>query len=158
VILVIVADAVFVLSLVFTYFYLRGLDADGGWIPRGSGTLGAGSGWVIAGVMVLSALAYRWGEFVIRAGNRGRLMTGVSLALVLLLADLALQICRLATLPFTTTTTTTTGSYASSVITMAGSYLVHLLLTVIVGVAIWNRARCGLFTSGDDWRVRLAGY
>jgi hypothetical protein len=41
---------------------------------------------------------------------------------------------------------------------MAGSYLVHLLLTVIVGVAIWNRARCGLFTSGDDWRVRLAGY
>jgi heme/copper-type cytochrome/quinol oxidase subunit 3 len=154
VILLIAGDAVFVLSLVFTYFYLRGLNTDGAWIPKGSATLGAGSGWVLAGVAVLSALAYRWGELGIRAGERGRLVAGTTLALVLVLADLGLLIGRLATMPFTTTT----GSYASTVITMAGAYLVHLLITALLGVAIWNRARRGLFSADTNWHVRLVGY
>ena len=154
VILLIVGDAVFVLSLVFTYFYLRGLNTDGGWIPRGSSSLWAGSGWILAGVTVLSALAYRWGELGIRAGERGRLVTGATLALILVLADLGLVIGRLATMPFTTTT----GSYASTVITMAGAYLVHLLVTAVLGIAIVNRARRGLFTAEAHWHVRLVGY
>jgi heme/copper-type cytochrome/quinol oxidase subunit 3 len=154
VIMLIVADAVFVLSLVFAYFYLRGLNTEGAWISKGSATLWAGSGWVLAGVMVLSALAYRWGELGIRAGERGRLVAGTMLALVLVLAAVGLVIGRLATMPFTTTA----GSYASSVITMAGAYLVHLLLTAFVGIAILNRGRRGLFSSDANWHVRLAGY
>lgn len=154
VILLIVGDAVLVLSLIFTYFYLRGLDTEGGWIPRGSATLWAGSGWVLAGVMVLSALAYRWGELGIGAGKRGQLMAGTAVALALVLAALGLLIGRLATMPFTTTT----GSYASTVITMAGVYLVHLLLTAFVGVAIWTRGRQGLFSADAHWHVRLVGY
>jgi heme/copper-type cytochrome/quinol oxidase subunit 3 len=152
--LLIVGDAVLALSLIFTYFYLRGLNTEGGWIPRGSATLWAGSGWVLAGVMTLSALAYRWGELGIRAGKRGQLMAGTSIALALVLAAIGLLIGRLATMPFTTTT----GSYASTVITMAGVYLVHLLLTAFVGVAIWNRGRQGLFSANVHQHVRLVGY
>jgi heme/copper-type cytochrome/quinol oxidase subunit 3 len=152
--LLVVGDAVLVLSLIFTYFYLRGLNTSGGWIPRGSATLWAGSGWVLAGVMALSALAYRWGELGIRAGKRGQLMAGTAVALALVLAAIGLLIGRLATMPFTTTT----GSYASTVITMAGVYLVHLLLTAFVGVAIWNRGRQGLFSADVHQHVQLVGY
>jgi heme/copper-type cytochrome/quinol oxidase subunit 3 len=154
VILLIVADAAFVLSLMFTYFYLRGLNTDGGWIPKGSATIGAGSGWLIAGVVVASALVYRWGELGIRAGDQRRLVTGTTIALLLLLVDMGLQIGRLATLPFVTTT----GSYASTVIAMAGSHLVHLLLTLFLGIAIFVRSRRGLFSADNHWHVRLVGY
>jgi len=154
VVLLIVADAVFVMSLVFTYFYLRGLNTDDGWIPAGSHTLSPASDWIIAAVVVLSALAYLWGERGIQAGDRGRLMIGTLLALVLLLADLGLQIWRLATLPFGAGT----GSYASTVTVMAGAHLVHLLITAVLGVAIWNRARRGLFSRDSNGHVRLVGY
>lgn len=154
VVLLIMADASFVASLIFTYFYLRGLDTDGGWIPRGTPTLGILEGWVIAIVVVLSAAAYRWGQDGLRAADNRRFMTGLAVALLLLLADLGLQIYRLATLPFSTST----GSYASIVITFAGSHLVHLLITLFLGVAIWNRARRGLFTADSHWHVRLVGY
>lgn len=154
VILLIVADAAFVLSLVFTYFYLRGLNTSGNWIPKGSRTLGIADGWVIAGVMVVSLLAYRWGELGIRAGERGRLVVGTALALAALLADLGLQVRQLGSLPFHMTT----GSYASTVMTLAGYHLVHLALTLLLGIGIWNRARLNLFSAQSHWHVRVVGY
>jgi len=153
VMLLILADAAFVLSLVFTYFYLRGLNTEGGWIPAGSHTLNPLNGWVIAGVMVLSALAYRWGELGVPAGDRRRVTAGVVLALLLVVVDLGLQLARLVTLPFGAGT----GSYASTVIVMAGSHLVHLLITAVLGIAIWNRSRMGLFAD-NPWQIRLVGY
>lgn len=154
VILLIVADSAFVLSLVFTYFYLRGLNTDGHWIPVGSATISPLSTWVIAAVMVLSAAAYYWGEVGIRTGNQGRLKAGLAAALALLAADFGIQVWRMATLPFIAHT----GSYASTIITFSGANLVHLVLTAILGVAIWNRARLGLFSADRHGHVRLVGY
>ncbi len=154
VVLLIVADAAFVLSLVFTYFYLRGLNTDGHWIPVGTATVSSLGSWVIAAVMVLSAAAFYWGEVGIRMGNKGQLMAGTTAALVLLAADFGIQVWRIATLPFIAHT----GSYASAVITFSGAHLVHLVLTAILGVAIWNRARLGLFSADWHGHVRLVGY
>ncbi|MGO9162891.1 MAG: cytochrome c oxidase subunit 3 [Streptosporangiaceae bacterium] len=154
VILLILGDVAFFLSLVFTYFYLRGLNTDGNWVPRGSATIGPASGWIVAGIMVLAAVAYWWGEQGIRAGDTRRLNLGVTLAMILVLADFAVQADRLATLPFTTQT----GSYASTVITMFGSHLVHLLITLFLGIAIWNRNRRGMFSAERNWHVRVTGY
>lgn len=154
VLLLILADAAFVLSLVFTYFYLRGLNTDGGWIPKGSGTLSPGDGWMIAGVVVVSALVYRWGELGIRTGDRGRLLTGTTAAMILLLADLGLQIWRMTSLPFSVGT----GSYASTVVVMAGAHVLHLVITAVLGVAVWTRTRRGLFSADTSMHVRLVGY
>lgn len=154
VILLISADAAFVLSLAFTYFYLRGLNTENGWIPAGSHTLSPANGWIIAAVVVLSALAYRWGDLGIQAANQRRLMTGTALAMLLLLADLGLQIWRMTSMPFGAGT----GSYASTVLVMAGAHVVHLLITALLGVAILNRARRGLISGNANWHVRLVGY
>ena len=42
--LLIVADGAFVFGMIFSYFYLRNLDANGGWLPKGAHYLSAASG------------------------------------------------------------------------------------------------------------------
>lgn len=153
VLLLIAADAAFVLSLVFTYFYLRALNTEGGWLPQGAGTVSVVSGWVIAGIVVVSAAAYRWGERGIRAGRQERLLAGLVVALALVLADGVLQAIQLASLPMPTTQ----GAYASSFIVLSGYHLVHLMLTTFLGLGVINRARLGKFTAAQHGHVEVVG-
>ena len=154
VILLILADVAFVLSLVFAYLYLHGLDTEGGWLPQdGPAALGAGFGWVIAAVMLVSWAAYRWAETAARAGQRERLVLGVLAAVVLVTVDLALQVYQMATAGFVVAD----GSYASAFMALAGYHVFHLALTAFLGIGIANRARLGRFDT-DAWHVRLVGY
>jgi heme/copper-type cytochrome/quinol oxidase subunit 3 len=153
VILIIVADAAFVASLIFSYFYLRGLNTEGGWLPKGSSTAAIWVGWAIAGGLVLSAAAYRWGQMGLHAGNAGRLVIGTAAAVLLVLADTVGQIIQLGTFPFRVDS----GSYASSAFALAGASLFHLLITLFIGVGLWNRARQGKYTVASNWQVRVVG-
>lgn len=154
VLLLIVADVAFVFSLVFTYLYLRQLNTEGGWIPaEGGRTMGVGFGWVITAVMVLSWVAYRWGEVAARAGQRGRLVLGSLIATALVVVDLVLQVYQLVS----ATIRVADGSYASAWMALSGYHAFHLAMTLFVGIGLWNRARLGLFAT-DHWQVRLVGY
>jgi heme/copper-type cytochrome/quinol oxidase subunit 3 len=154
VLLLIAADVAFVLSLVFAYLYLHGLDTEGGWLPQdGPAALGAGLGWVIAAIMIGSWGAYRWAEAAARAGRREQLVLGVLAAVVLVAVDLGLQVYQMATAGFVVSD----GSYASAFMALAGYHVFHLALTVFLGIGIANRARLGRFDT-DAWHVRLVGY
>jgi heme/copper-type cytochrome/quinol oxidase subunit 3 len=153
VILLIVADVAFVGSLVFSYFYLRGLNTEGNWLAPKTSIAPIWVGWVIAAILVVSALAYRWGQLGIHAGNSGRLVTGTAVAVVLLVGDVVVQIIQLATLPFGVNAS----SYSSSVYVLGGANVFHLLLTLFIGVGLFNRARMGKYASDNDWQVRLVG-
>ena len=148
------ADAVFVLCLLFSYFYLRGLNVQGMWIPAGTHTAPVWAVWTIAAVIVASALAYRWGERGIRAGDRARLVAGTSLALALLLVDAVLQAWQLSALPFRASD----GAYAGSFVVLAGYHLFHLVVTGLLGLGLWNRARAGRYDAARFGQVRLMGY
>ena len=153
VLLLIAADAAFVAALIFTYLYLRGLNTDGSWLPKGAPVLGPANGWIIAAIMVLSAAAYGWGEVRSRTKGPDLLIAGTSVALVLLLADLAVQVWRMVTMNLSVGQ----DSYASIIMVMFGAHVFHLLITLMLGVAIWNRARRGLLT-GDGWHARVVSY
>jgi heme/copper-type cytochrome/quinol oxidase subunit 3 len=153
VILIIVADAAFVASLVFTYFYLRGLNTEGGWLPKGSPTAAIWVSWAIAAGLVLSAALYRWGQAGQIAGKRGQLIAGAGVAVAVVLADTVGQIIQLATFPFRVDS----GSYASSVFVLSGANLFHLLITLFVGFGLWNRARLGRYSTPGSWQVRVVG-
>ena len=154
VILLIAADVAFVLSMVFTYLYLRGLNTEGGWIsPDEPRTASTAAGWVIAAVMIVSWGAYRWGELGARVGQRQRLVTGVLMACALVVADAVLQVLQITSANLRPSY----GSYASSFLALSGYHVVHLALTLFIGLGIWNRARLGLFAH-NDWHVRLVGY
>jgi heme/copper-type cytochrome/quinol oxidase subunit 3 len=140
--------------LVFTYIYLRNLNTEGGWIPQDGGrTESVSFGWLIAGVMVVSWAAYRWGEIGARSGLRERLVLGTLAALVLATADLVLQVYQLVT----ATIRVADGSYASAFMALAGYHAFHVTLTLFIGIGLWNRARLGLFAN-NNWQVRIVGY
>jgi len=159
VLLLILADVAFTLSLIFTYFYLRGLNTEDGWVPADGGTTAAISGaWWIFAVMVLSLLAYEWGGRGIAGGNSSRLMVGTLIALVLVLVDMGLQIFQLANMPMHSKDGVYQGSYMSSFVALSAYHVVHLLLALFVGLALWNRARKGLYSSENHYQATLVGY
>jgi heme/copper-type cytochrome/quinol oxidase subunit 3 len=151
--LLILADGAFVAALVFSYFYLRALDTQGGWLPKGSPTAAIWVGWALAGGLVLSAGLYRWAQVGSLAGKPERLVFGASLAVLMVAADTVGQIIQMVTFPFKIDS----GSYASTSYVIAGASLFHLLLTLFIGTGLWNRARLGRYSSHDNWQVRVVG-
>jgi heme/copper-type cytochrome/quinol oxidase subunit 3 len=154
VILLILADASFVFGLLFTYFYLRGLNTDQNWVASGTVTVSPLWNWLIAAIVVVSALVYQWGEQRGREGNRSALVNATTLALLLLVADLAVQVWRLVVFPVSVDV----DSYASITMVMGGAHVFHLLITLFVGLAVWFRARRGLTDGVAGNHATLVGY
>lgn len=154
VLLLIIADAAFVFGLLFTYFYLRGLNTSGGWVAKGAGTVNPAWNWIIAAVVVASALVYQRGERRGRAGDRGALATGTSVGFLLLVVDLAIQLWRMAAMPVSVGT----DAYTSTMMVMGGAHVFHLLLTLFAGLAIWLRARRGPDSDVTGRHAMLVGY
>lgn len=153
VLLLIVADASFVAALLFSYLYLRGLNTEQAWLAHGQHTAAIWLSWVIAVVLALSAVLYRWGQRGIQAGNETRFLSGSSLALLVLVVDAVIQVIQLAGFNFEVSTS----AYSSAIYTLAGANLFHLVLTVFLGIAIVNRGRAHLYTKASNWQVQLVG-
>jgi cytochrome c oxidase subunit I+III len=153
VVLLIVADGAFVASLVFTYFYLRGLNTQKAWVAPDQTTAAIWASWLITGVLVLSAVVYRLAARAIQAGNEARFVGATALALLLLAIDVVIQVIQLVTFPFGIDTS----AYSSTVYAMAGANLFHLLLTVFLAVSMVNRGRAHIYSATSNWQVRLVG-
>lgn len=144
------ADAVFVAAMLFTYFYLRGLNTENGWLPKGVRPVGAFDTWSVAAIIIVSALLYQVAR---RAGDAGKgsvLRTAMGLALLLVVVDLVLQIVRMSSLPFTTTS----GAYASTYFVMAGYHVFHLVVLTMLGLGLFIRTTKGMY-DGTEQRNQL---
>jgi heme/copper-type cytochrome/quinol oxidase subunit 3 len=151
--LLILADASFVAALLFSYFYLRGLNTDRAWLADGQATASITAGWLLAGGVVLSAAVYRWAQHGIENGAESRFVAGAALALLVLVLDTVAQVWQLVTFPFGVADS----AYSSALYTLAGANLFHLLLTVFLGVGMWNRGRHSIYSASSNWQVRLVG-
>ena len=151
--LLIVADVAFVGSMVFSYFYLRGLNTEGSWFPKGQAIAPIWVGWVIAAVLVVSAAVYRWGQDGLHGDKAGRMSVAILIALLLVAADLVVQFIQLATLKFGAGHS----AYASSIYVLSGANVFHLVLTLFLGVGVANRLRIGRYAADNDWQVQIIG-
>lgn len=151
--LLILADAAFVAAMIFSYLYLRGLNTEKAWVAPKQDIAAIWFSWVIAGVIVLSAIAYRFALMGIRAGSEAKLVNGAALALALVLASGVLQFVQLATFPFGVDTS----AYSSSMYVLAGANLFHILLTAFLGLAMWNRGRRRIYSAESNWQVEVVG-
>jgi heme/copper-type cytochrome/quinol oxidase subunit 3 len=151
--LLIFADASFVAALLFSYFYLRGLNTENAWLHPGQATASVAVGWAIAAGLVLSAVVFRWAQRGIESGAESRFVLGALLAVVVLLADVVAQVLQLTNFPFGVSDS----AYSSSLYTLAGANLVHQVLTAFLGIAMWNRGRLHIYSAVSNWQVRLVG-
>jgi heme/copper-type cytochrome/quinol oxidase subunit 3 len=147
----IVADASFVAAMLFSYRYLRGLNTEGAWLPHGSATPPIWVSWVLAAGFILSALVFRGGERAIRRGDSGRLVLASVLGVILVVLVGVGQVVQIAGFPFAIASS----AYASSVYLLAGANLFHLVLTLFLGLAMWNRARVGKYSAAENWQVGI---
>jgi heme/copper-type cytochrome/quinol oxidase subunit 3 len=153
ILLLILADGAFVAALLFSYFYLRGLNTEKAWLAHGQATASIVVGWLLAGGVVLSAALYHWALRGIRAGAEPRFVLGTLLAVAVLLATAIGQVMQLTTFPFGVADS----AYSSALYTLAGANLFHLLLTAFLGAAMWNRGRLHIYSATSNWQVRLVG-
>ena len=151
--LLIFADASFVAALLFSYFYLRGLNTENAWLHPGQATASIAVGWLIAAGVVLSAAVFRWAQRGMENGAESRFVASALLAFVVLVLVLVAQLLQLMNFPFGVEDS----AYSSTMYVLAGANLVHLLLTAFFGLAMWNRGRLHIYTAESNWQVRLVG-
>jgi heme/copper-type cytochrome/quinol oxidase subunit 3 len=156
VILLLVADIAFALSMVFVYFYLRGQNVNDMWLPAATADrpaiepLSAGPGWTVTAIVALGLLAHMYGLKGARSQNQTQLKLGSLVALVVSVVAMVYQYNTIATAPFTFSD----GAYVSCFYMFAIMNLVHILLTVFISLGNWNRARLGLYVE-NFWHVDI---
>jgi heme/copper-type cytochrome/quinol oxidase subunit 3 len=156
VILILVADIAFALSMLFVYFYLRMQNVNDMWLPKATDKIPATSpissstGYTITAIMALGLFAHFYALRGVRASNQTQLKLGGLLALALSIVGLGYQFNTIATAPFTFSS----GAYASCFYLITILNFVHIVLTVFISLGNWNRSRLGLYQA-DHWHVDI---
>lgn len=156
VILLLVADIAFALSMVFVYFYLRGQNVNDMWLPAATSEhpaiepLSAGPGWIVTAIAAFGLLAHIYGLKGARAQNQTQLKLGSLVALVASVVAIGYQYNTISSAPFTFSD----GAYVSCFYMFAFLNMVHLLLTLFISLGNWNRARLGLYVE-NFWHVDI---
>jgi len=156
VILLIVADVAFALSMLFTYFYLKAQNVNDMWLPKADGEAPAilpvstASAWKITAIAAVGLIAHFMALRNVRQGNQSSLKTFGLIAFIASVIALVLQIQQFGVMPFTFYN----GTYASCWYLFAVMNTVHLILTAFISLGNWNRSRLGLYKS-DHWHVDI---
>lgn len=159
VLLLIVADIAFVLSLIFSYLYLRFLNVNGLWLPEEVQPAEVSLTWIINLVLLVGVISAVLASRGARAGRQGSLVSASLVALLVAVVAFVLQWHQLATFGFPAAENGYFASaYSSAIVILAGANAFHLLLTVFISLGIAIRAKRGLFTDPGAWQPRLAMY
>ena len=154
--LLIVADGSFLFGMIFSYFYLRNLNNNNGWLPKGVQHYSISSAWQVAIPFIIAAISHRLGQ----ENKQTRNLTSIVTLLALLVGGY-LQWKQMAHMPFLLKddggVVSFNGSYASNWVLMAGTGIFHYFLAgfIALGILIRNRTT-DLPQELDLWRQRVA--
>ena len=156
VILILVADISFALSMMFVFFYLKSQNIHQMWLPQGDeehaaiNPLSSSPAWTVTAIAAIGALIHYFGLRSARQGNQGALKGAGLLSLLAAIVASVMQWNTIATAPFTFHE----GTYVAAFYLLTIMNLVHLFLTVFISFGNWNRARLNLYSS-NYWHVDI---
>jgi len=156
VILILVADIAFALSILFVFFYLKGQNVNDMWLPKATEDtpavvpLSSLSSWYVTAISAFGLAANQFGLRGVRAANQTQLKLGGLVALIAALVATVYQNMQIANAPFTFYS----GAYASCYYLITILNMVHLILTVFISFGNWNRSRLGIYAH-DHWHVEI---
>lgn len=152
--LLIVADGAFVMGMIFSYFYLRGLNANGSWVPKGGHTLPASTGWIAVLPLIVAAIVHK-------VGTRNRSHATAGLVLLAMLVGAYIQWHQLATMPFIAKDDGGRhffeGAYASNWVVLGGANLFHCIIGAFIALGLFIRGfRAKVDPTLEYWRQLTA--
>jgi heme/copper-type cytochrome/quinol oxidase subunit 3 len=151
--LLILADAMFVASILAGNLYLGALNVMGQFKPASEQAPSAALGIGLTLIAVASALSYGWATRAFATGNEAGFSARARLALGLVAIAVLGQIWFIASLSFPAPL----HGYASMIILLAAYHELHLLVTAVAGLLILGRlARRRLV--GQGYLVEVVGY
>ncbi len=155
--LLIVADGAFLFAMIFSWFYLRNLNVNQAWLPKGVHTFSTSSGWLAAAGLIIAAIAHRFGEH-----NRSVRSVTAVVVLVALLIGGYYQWHQMAHMPFITKDSAErpfyNGAYASNWVLVAGANMFHYLVGAFLALGLVLRGyRTSIDPTLEKWRQRTAG-
>ena len=156
VILILVADIAFALSVLFVFFYLKGQNVNDMWLPKATEDtpaivpLSSMSSWNVTAIAAFGLIAHQFGLRGVRAANQAQLKLGGLVALIAAVVATVYQNMQIANAPFTFYS----GAYASCYYLITILNMVHLILTVFIALGNWNRSRLGIYAH-DHWHVDI---
>ena len=156
VILILVADISFALSMMFVFFYLKSQNVHGMWLPKGDEEhaaihpLSSNPAWLVTAIATLGMAIHYFGLRSARNGNQSALKAAGAFSLVAAIVASAMQWNTIATAPFTFHE----GTYVSAFYLLTIMNQVHLFLTVFIAFGNWNRSRLNLYKS-NYWHVDI---
>ncbi len=153
--LLIVADGAFLFGMIFSYFYLRGLNANNSWVPRDGHTLAASNGWLVAVPLIVAAIVHKLG-----VKSRSSLTAGI--VLLAMLVGAYLQWHQLAHMPFIAVDDGGRhyfeGAYASNWVVLAGANMFHYIIGIFLALGLFiRRSRAKVDPTLEYWRQLTAG-
>jgi heme/copper-type cytochrome/quinol oxidase subunit 3 len=130
VILILVADIAFALSILFVYFYLRQQNVNGMWLPGASEEapavlpVSSRGSWEVTAIAAFGLICHYYALKGVRAGNQTQLKLGGFVAIIASAIATVLQFNQIANAPFTFSS----GAYASCY------YLIAIQCFIAIGV------------------------
>lgn len=149
--LCIISDVTGTVALLIAYAYLWSLNVNGAWAPPNNAFADPLWFWLITLGMALAVLSLWWGLRGLRSGDRGRMLTGAGLSVLLVLVTFIGQIVQLSTFPFGPSD----GAYASATFWLCIGAAIHLSLVLTLVVGVLGRTRAGLITTGNPYQAQL---
>ena len=157
VVLILVADIAFALSVLFVYFYLKQQDVGGMWLPRATESQAATvpanamGAWYLTLLAGLGLLVNNYGLRGARTKNPTQINLGLGAGALISIVLFVYQIIQMRQVEFTVTW----GAYASCYFLITGLSALHFFITAFIGIGNWNRGRLGLYSS-DFWHIDIA--
>ena len=154
--LLIVADGSFLASMIFSYFYLRNLNNNNAWLPKGVNHFSTASAWMVAIPFIVVAIVHRFGTY----DKHVRVITSVVSVLVTLVG-IVYQFHQMSHMPFMAHddngNSFFNGAYATNWVLIAGAGMFHYLLTFFIALGIMIRTHTtNVSAELEIWRQKTA--
>ncbi len=150
----VVVDIMFALFLVSAYVFLRGVNVNNLWFPDGTQNIDLTQTTFLTGLMVASGLCFVLAHWAVRQGIGGLVKLGITLAAILWIVTLILNVQYMGHLPFTQSG----GGFASMYVLFTAYHIYHLLLGLMFVIGITIRALQGRYTRERHMGITTIGY
>ena len=155
--IIIIANGSFVAAMMFTWFYLRNLNTNNAWLPKGVHSFSTASGWSAGAGLILAGVLHAIGV----QNKSVRQITSI-LVLIALVVGAYLEWHQMAHMPFIAQDANSrpfyNGAYASTWVIIAGTRMFEYLISIFIALGLVIRGyRATVNPILEEWRQRTAG-